>query len=265
MTKNTLQAYLTEQQRELNRALAPLKDANLLTPPGASLVGTFLQIPALRGYWPMTTRDESGNLLDLSGQGRTLTNNSAAAFGLSGVVSYGIGDGSADYFSRADEAGLSITGALSWGGWFYSDDAPAGIETFIGKWNTGLNNRAFVLRMTSTPDYRALVSSNGTAETSVTSSVAYTAASWKFVVGVYVPSTSLKIYINSGGLMTATTNTTSIPASLADTAAAFTIQANGTPGEYLDGRSSNCFVSAYSLTAGWVQWLFDQTRWAYYV
>lgn len=261
--KSQLQTYLTDQERQHGKERRENKDTAGRTPPPASLVGTFLQIPKLRAYYPFTSIDDAGAVYDLSGQGRTLTNNSATAFGLENTVSYGIGDGAADYFSRADEAGLSITGALSLVGWAYSDDTPAGVETLSGKWNTTGNQRSYVVRMTSTPDYRGLVSSNGTAETSVTSTVAYVAAKWFMYALVFVPSTSLSLYINENGLMVATTNVTSIPASIADGTAPFTVQANGTPGEYLDGRHSNLALANYSLSAGFVQWLFDSTRWGY--
>lgn len=265
MPRNDLQTYLVDKERADTRARKPLEEAARQNPPGASLVGTFQQIPALRGYWPFTSRDESGNVYDLSGQGRTLTNNSAAAFGLEGVVSYGIGDGSADYFSRADEAGLSITGALSLVGWARSDDAPAGNETLAGKWNTTGNQRSYVVRLTSTPDIRALVSSNGTAETSVTSTVAYAAVTHFMYALVYTPSTSLTLYVSSNGLMVPTTNTTSIPASIFDSTAAFAIGANGAGTEVLDGWMSNVALSGVALSAGFVQWLFDSTRWGYSV
>lgn len=38
-----------------------------------NIVSMNLGYPALRGYWPMNSADESDDVYDLSGQGRTLT------------------------------------------------------------------------------------------------------------------------------------------------------------------------------------------------
>lgn len=252
-----------ESLRAQERIRQTAQEVSTRPPVYPSLVGTFLQIPALRGYWSMTSRNESGNVLDFSGQSRTLTNNSATAFGVDGIVSYAKGDGSADYLSRPDEAGTSLTNEFTLVGYARSNNAPAGNETLSGKWNTTGNQRSYIVRFTSTPDIRALISSNGTAETSVTSTVAYAATTWFMYALVFVPSTSLALYINSGGLMTATTNTTSIPASIFDSTSAFAIMGNGAGSELLDGWGSNHVLAAHAVSATFVQWLFDSTRHAY--
>jgi len=38
-----------------------------------NVISMNLGFPDLRGYWPMTSINESGNVYDVSGQGRTLT------------------------------------------------------------------------------------------------------------------------------------------------------------------------------------------------
>lgn len=40
-----------------------------------NIVSMNLGYPGLRGYWPMTSVDENDDVYDLSGQGRTLTDN----------------------------------------------------------------------------------------------------------------------------------------------------------------------------------------------
>jgi hypothetical protein len=40
-----------------------------------NIVSMNLGYPGLRGYWPMTSLDENESVYDLSGQGRTLTDN----------------------------------------------------------------------------------------------------------------------------------------------------------------------------------------------
>jgi len=66
------------------------------------VIGTVLGFPGLRGFWPFSSVNESGHVLDLSGQTRTLTNNNAAAFGVENqIVPYAILNGSTQYFNRA--------------------------------------------------------------------------------------------------------------------------------------------------------------------
>lgn len=38
-----------------------------------NIISMNLGYPALRGYWPMTSLDETESVYDISGQGRTLT------------------------------------------------------------------------------------------------------------------------------------------------------------------------------------------------
>lgn len=40
-----------------------------------NIVSMNLGYPGLRGYWPMSSIDENDDVYDISGQGRTLTNN----------------------------------------------------------------------------------------------------------------------------------------------------------------------------------------------
>lgn len=38
-----------------------------------SIISMNLGLPGLRGYWPLTSVDENGDIYDLSGQGRVLS------------------------------------------------------------------------------------------------------------------------------------------------------------------------------------------------
>lgn len=106
--------------------------------PATNAYGQYLSacmaLPELRGLWGFSSVNESGNVLDLSGQGRTLTNNGAAVRGITATgVPYALLNGSTQYFSRADEAGLDITAGLTVGGWFSVNTAPAAINGLIVK------------------------------------------------------------------------------------------------------------------------------------
>lgn len=221
-------------------------------------LGGMFGLPMLRGLWLYSGVDENGNAYDSSVQGRTLTNVSSLQYSTyNGLAPYAIHDGSADYLTRADEAGLDITGALTWGCWMRSNDAPAGNESLVNKWNATGNLRAYLLRLTSTPDFCCLVSLDGTAETSVTSSVTYAPDVWFHVVGRYTPSTELAIFVNG----TKTVNTTSIPASLFNSSSAFRVGANGAAGEVLDGDTALPFLCAAALSDTFIQMLlYHQQR-----
>ncbi|NJO31403.1 MAG: hypothetical protein HC874_30490 [Richelia sp. SL_2_1] len=52
----------------------------------------------------------TGNVYDLSGQGRTLTYNGNPTFNYTGLVPYVSLDGTGDFLSRADETDLDILG-----------------------------------------------------------------------------------------------------------------------------------------------------------
>lgn len=222
------------------------------------IASNHLLLHGLRGFWPMSSRDEADNVIDLSGQGRTLTNNSATPFILDGLRTYANLDGAADYLSRADEAGLEPGAGLTLGCWVWVD--AAGADGVIGKWNTVGNQRSYLLRLTATPTFEFVVSSNGTAETSV-ASAAVTTGRWYFVAGRYRPSTEIALFVNR----TKTVNTTSIPAAIFDSTAAFEIGAHSGANNFLDGRVSLPWLCGDSLydssgTDGMIMTLYDLGR-----
>ena len=159
-------------------------DAREFGPNIGEIVAEYLSLPELRAFWTMSSVNESGNALDLSGQARTLTNNATTPRGvyLEYTPYFDFTPGSSQYLSRASEAGLNISGALTLALWTYLDAATTGtLEAFGGKWNTTGNQRSYVLMGNATPAVVGRVSSNGTAETSVTSTVTLALATWYFI------------------------------------------------------------------------------------
>lgn len=205
-----------------------------------------LSLPGLRGFWPFSSVDEAGNLYDLSGQARTLTDNGgivtlAAA---NSIFPYGdFNSGSSQYYSRADEAGLSITGALTIGGWFYFETIPASSMGCISKNEPTGNQRAYTLFRHSNNFARFQVSSNGTATVAVDSVATFAQDTWYFLAGRYTPSTEVAVWVDDEK----TVNTTSVPAAIFDSTAIFAIgRTDGS--NYLNGRAAFCFVSAMALS-----------------
>ena len=243
----------------------PITD--LVSPVGESLA-RYLSIPCLRGYWPLGAHVSGGNAADYSGQARYLTYAGNPTYNVDGLAPYIDMDGTGDYLSRADEAGLDITGTesyiasairgLTFGGWFYLDALVSG-RGLASKYNTSaVNERSYLLQYESGGNtWRCVVSVDGSATTFVDSTVTPATASWVFIVGRFDPSTELAIFVNR----TKTVNTTSIPASIYSGAANFVIGAwdNGASGN-LDGRASSVFLAASHLSDSWVSALFEQQR-----
>jgi hypothetical protein len=176
-------------------------------------ISYYLGLPQLRGFWPMSSVNENGNPYDLSGQGRTLTNNNAATFGVYGLQSYTALNGVNQYHSRADEAGLDITGSLTFGAWIRpSANVGAGI---IGKYDTAGNNRAYLIRRDATTTITLFISSNGIVATSIPSTEFAPINTWSFICGRYTQATTMSIFINNIVASLAV----GIPASISNSAA----------------------------------------------
>ncbi len=225
--------------------------------PLVDLILPFLALPELRGFWPFSSVNESGNALDLSGQGRTLTNNSATPRGVyNNFVAYADPDGTADYFSRADEAGLDITGALFFGGWFWFDDI-TGTPIFIGKSGAGSNVPYRIQLSAGVPTF---IIGDGASTDSIGAGAAIVASRWYHIAGRYTPSSEINLFLNGLG----TSNAASIPASLLNTADAFSIGARASvPDSFMNGRAALCFLCADDPASALVDSLFQQTRSAF--
>lgn len=215
-----------------------------------TVAGRHLLLPELRGFWPFSTINESGNAIDGAIQGRTLTNNNTTPRAIYGnLINYYDFNGSTQYLSRADEAGLSVTGALTLGGWFWLDTI-ASTQTLIGKYVAG-GNQSYFLQYQTGNGVRAGVSGNGTADVTVTGTN-LTASSWNHCVLSYTPSGAVSVTVNGE----ITTNTTSIPASIFDSTAQLTIGSLNGASQFLDGRAALCFIAADDFPLQLIQELY---------
>lgn len=213
-------------------------------------------LPELRGLWMASNVNESGNLLDLTGQGRTLTNNASTPRAVyNNIVPYCDLNGSTQYFSRADEAGLDITGALTIGGWFWLDTIAAD-TALVGKQTPTGNQRGYILNALNTTAYaQMLVSVDGVNNTTVASTTGQGVSRWCFVAGRFTPSTELAVFVNTIKAV----NTTSIPASIFNNTAPLTIGSRA-PGQWLDGRFAIAFLCSAVASDQALATIFQQTR-----
>lgn len=211
-------------------------------------VSEFLTLPELRGFWPFSSVNESGNAADLAAQGRTLTNNGSITRSvLSCGLPYSNLSGS-NYWSRADEAGMDITGSLSLAGWFRPTSLAAQRDC-ISKWNGTGNQRSYALSILSTGAMQVAVSSDGAAAIVKAGTAGdMVINTWYFLGLRYTPSTELAGFTD----LTKYTNTTSIPASTFNSTAAFIIGGLNAGGSMV-GSGALCAVGA----AAWSDAIFN--------
>jgi hypothetical protein len=234
-----------------------------------SAVSQFLALPGLRGFWPMSSVDGSGNLRDLSEQDRTLTNTNTAQYNYSNLIPYAqFTAASSQYFTRADEAGLDILGTesyiasaargLTMGCWCWFDNAATALEFLLSKWGA-VGQRSYLLRRSATGFGQFVITNDGSIQETVPASTTIDVATWVFMAGRFTPSAELKIWVNNNSW----TNTSGISASIFNSNAAFTLGASSVPDSYLGGRLSMCFLCATALSDAIIGQLYEQSRVAY--
>lgn len=231
------------------------------------VVSGFQALPGLVGFWPMSSVQRStGNVYDLSGQGRTLTYNSGVGSYLAytGLVPYFNFAGNG-YLSRADETDLDVLGTesqflssvrgLTVGGWFFT--------TTLGS-NAGLISKtdvdgqvSYFLYKTTSDTLQVIISSTGliAAAVAATSTNTITANRWYFCVGRYSPSTSLSVVLNDA----INTKTTSIPASIFSSTSQLNIGRTFSV-NYLTGGAALCFKSANYLSDNIINGIYQRSR-----
>ena len=228
-----------------------------------NVLASYMALPGLVGFWPMSSVQRStGNAYDLSGQGRTLTYNDNPAYTYyNGLVPYIDLDGTGDFLSRATETDLDIQGSetifttgaagLTMGGWFWADATAD--PTLISKHdNATATNSSYMLDISS--GLTRMIVYNASTGYSV-SGEALTIGVWYFIVGRFVPSTSVDLWVNA----TKTSNTTSIAASLNATTPPFQIGARNSAA-LLNGRASMVFLCANALGDDLISSLFQASR-----
>jgi len=228
--------------------------------PAPDLISSFLALPELRGFWPMSSVNESGNALDVSGQGRTLTNNAATPRAIyNALVPYFDLNGTTQYLSRADEAGLDITGALTFGGWFWFDTAATSIEACLGKRNTGVDQLSYYLRRLASGTINFEISNNGVLPVeNVSSAAAVGVATWVLLVARFIPSTEIAVFVNE----LKATFATGFGAIFSGTAP-LAAGADNAGTSFFNGRLGPIFICADDLPDDLIRSLYARTRGAF--
>jgi hypothetical protein len=256
----TLQAQIAGLQKRVNDfETRPMTQNPLVAP--------FLNLPGQVGLWAAgVTQRSTGNLYDLSGQGRALTYNGNPAINLQNnfVPFYNL-DGTGDFFSRADETDLDILGTeaifgsairgLTMGCWFQFDSVASSTNIFLKAGAAG--TRSYQM-FQNAPALTFRVSADGTNFVGATGPNLSTGV-WYFLWGRYSPSTYIDAGINLPIASNYVRNTTSIPASIFNGTAPLEL-GGSSAGNSTDGRFALAFLCATVLSDEWLAHLFNSTR-----
>ena len=230
-----------------------------------SAVAVNLALGSLRGCWPLSSADNTGAALDVSGQARTLTYKGNPLYTADGLRWYLAFDGTGDHLSRADEAGLDIIGTetyvaapgLTLGCWVRFGGAAAAVEHVLGKWLAAGNQRSYALVRTAAGLGCFQMSNAGAAIDGTISSTAVMAATaWYFLAGRFVPSTSVDVWVNDEQ----STNAVAIPAAICNSTADFRISGTGAATNLLTGDVCLAWLCAAALPDVVVWSVFQQQR-----
>ncbi len=253
---NTLVAGMNRRLQYQETLESPSLPVTPVTWPG-DVIGDFLALPELRGLWVFSSVNESGSAIDLSGQGRTLTNNGGIPRAvLPSGLPYCTLNGTTQYWSRADEAGIDITGPLTMGTWVYWSTLSN--RWCMAKFNGSTNQRAYALSTSLSGSdylYSCLVSAAGTASFGINSSPDIIVANrLSFMAMRYVPSTELALFVNKKKY----TTTVGVPASIHNSNAALTFgrTADGAP---MDGGLAIAFLSAAAISDESLDHLYEKS------
>ena len=227
--------------------------------------GELLQASAGAGTVSMTAN--ANDDWAISGIEIKAASTSEGNFSVDNYMPYAILDGSINW-SRSDEAGLDITNVLTMGGYHNFDNTASVDEFIMGKWTETGNERSYGLKRDSNGNIVAMISSNGTAETTQTSTDTVAADTPVFVALRYDPSNELSVFVGQEGATTGVLvedlNTTSIPAALNSGAADFSIGArdtSGTAADFMTGwAGSPQFLCNAILSDNYLNQIYSQTR-----
>lgn len=230
----------------------------------ADAVGMLKMFPGIVGIWPgSVSGGGSGNknmLVDVSGNALHLTRNGAPIFNSSQLRSFVSFDGSADYYTHADAAIFDILGTethiasalrgLTIGAWIFPDNAlPAAPEQILTKGGTS----AYLISRGTTGLVNLWIS-DGVTPVQVASTSAV-GIGWSFICGRFDPSAEQKLWVNG----TTYTNTTSIPASIANVSNPFSIGANGGGSAFFDGSIALVFLAQSAIPDYFIDTYFQMT------
>ena len=156
-------------------------------------------------------------------------------------------DGSNDYVDLGDPAVLQLTGAMTVSAWVNASSAGASEKHAVSK-RGGDAARSWALLLNATTNAPIFtIASDATDGYSATSPSSLSTSAWHHIVGVYVPSTAVRIYVDG---QLANENTTSIPATqFTNNGLNINIGRRPSPAAYFPGLIDDVKIYNYALTA----------------
>lgn len=251
-------SYLTAV--EVGRLYKPLSQ---LAGRSRSVYDSFVYLPGLRGYWPMSGSNTDGDATDFGGLFQPLSGLGDPIYGEVNGVGYVKMDG-ASRLVRPDNLLWDITGTeahidpvmrgLTLGAWarFDADQQSA----LISKYDPSLNQRAYLLQRNAADNMSFVISSDGAAMAFISDTVTLSTGQWYFLVGRFTPSTELAAFVNGAKY----TLDTGIPASIFNSTAQLEVGGNTGSSIYLDGKMAHVFICAMSLSDSIIDNLYQATR-----
>lgn len=233
-----------------------------------SVISSYLALPGLRFFAPMSIVGATGQAVDLALQNSLANNANAQFLYTTSYAPYCAYNGTTQYHNIADNAAHDIIGneayvssvGLTIGMWVQSRSTPGTADRMFSKGTTTGNARAYALRRSAANKFVFGVSGNGTTDTNVSSTNAFVADTWYFVTGVYIPSTSVTLFTYSASGLDEASNVTSIPATLNNSATGLAIAAQADGTQFSDIRASMCFICCEAFSVALVNSLFEATR-----
>ena len=222
--------------------------------------------PGLRGFWPMSGFDSSGDATDLGGLAHHLTYNGNPTYNYADLVPYIDLDGTGDYLSHVDHADFDILGTetyvdaaargLTVGGWFWFNDVVANYGLLAKFGAGGGATRAYYLFENSVgTTVQMALSTNGAAVTHTITGPTIAAGSWQFIASRFIPSGVGNVWVNE----TKGADVVGMPAAIFNSNSDFCIGARSDPTEHLPGRASLCWVCAENLSDAIISALYRFT------
>lgn len=221
----------------------------------------------IRGFWPMSAVDASGNVVNTTGLGN-MSYNGNPVYGLyNDVAPYIELDGTGDYLSAADNAVWDILGTetyiaipgLTFGGWFWFDTVALGGEEGV----------TFVLIdkfQSIAIDHYRLSMFDGTGRLtaqlgggSISPATAMSPNAWYFLVAKLTPGSEEALLINT----TWHTETSGVDTAITDNTGALTIGATSTGGSPHDGKIAMAFVAAAAWPDSYIESIYNYSKSAF--
>lgn len=131
------------------------------------------------------------------------------------------------------------TGAQTWCCWVKFTTVPASIMDLMTHWAGSTSQASCAIIKNSSNKIAFFISQNGSGAKSVSSTTTVTTNIWYHVACVYVPSTSIEIYINGSN---ETTNTTAIYSTVKDSTADFVFGDRPDQSFFFNGQLADCRI-----------------------